>query len=306
VSGDRLVSDERRFPDVVVVQPGSGLLRYNGKLYRGWLEIRKAAANRIKIINHVGIDDYLNGVLPFEALANWKTETLKAQAVVCRTYAIASLRRHGTQGYDVCALTHCQVYHGASGEDPRTSRAVSETTGQIMTYKGYPIAAYFHDDCGGMTESAEDVWSGEKGHFPYLRRVRCPSIMSWKAVISRQDLAAAVSSPKLEASEITNFRVSSRTPSGRARMVAISTRRHGTISFSANALRLRLGADRIRSTFWRHIQRRRSGWEISGTGWGHGVGLCQLGAERLGEKGWSCREILEHYFKGIRIEHGIE
>ena len=306
-SGAHLIAGKRQLPGNLIVEPESGgLLRYGGRSYRGTLEIKQTAAGQMEIINHVGLDDYLNGVLPFEALANWKLETLKAQAIVSRTYVISSLRRHSAEGYDVCSLTHCQVYHGASGEDPRTSRAVSETSSQVMTYKGEPIAAYFHDDCGGMTEAADDVWRGTGNHLPYLKRVRCSSTLSWKATITPDDIAQAVPSPKLQSADIRNLRIYSRTPSGRTRIILVSTHHHGDIVIPANAFRLRLGADRIKSTFWKRLRRRRGGWEISGTGWGHGVGLCQRGAERLGEAGWSCRRILQHYFRGIRIEHGVE
>jgi stage II sporulation protein D len=300
-----LETDGTHFPGDIAIIPEPGrVLKYLGKTYKGSLEIKKTSSGGILVINHVPLEDYLTGVLPFEVPPEWKPETLKAQAVVCRTFAVSSLKRHDAEGYDVCALTHCQVYRGASGEDARTSRAVAETKGVIITYLGKPIEAYFHDDCGGMTESAEDVWTGG-GHLPYLKRVRCPSTVTWKASLTAADICQAVPSPKMEPSDIKNLKISSRTPSGRARMITISTRHHGKITIPANTLRLRLGADIIKSTFWRRIEHRKTGWVIWGTGWGHGVGLCQWGAERLGERGWNYEKILKRYFKGITIERGI-
>jgi stage II sporulation protein D len=304
ISGRSLVGDGRRFPGDLVVQPGRGsFLRYRGRPYRGTIQVRRLGSERIQVINHVGLEDYLAGVLPLENPPQWDLETLKAQAVVCRTFAVSSLQRHGADGFDVCPLTHCQVYRGASAEDPRTSQAVSQTAGEIMTYDRKPIEAYFHDDCGGMTESAEDVWGGRGNHLPYLNRVRCPSHKTWGAIITANDISRALQSPGVTASDVKNLRVSSRTHSGRARTIVVSTRRHGDIALSANTFRLRLGADTIKSTFWARVHRRGSRWEIRGTGWGHGVGLCQCGAERLGERGWNYRRILAHYFQGISVEH---
>jgi stage II sporulation protein D len=100
--------------------------------------------------------------------SSWPIEALKAQAVAARSYAIYSMNRHEAEGYDVCALTHCQVYGGSNVENEIAAKAVDATRGQVLLYDHKPIFAAFHASSGGSTENSEDVW----GTFiPYLRSV---------------------------------------------------------------------------------------------------------------------------------------
>ncbi len=146
----------------------SGVFVINGKAYRGSLDLNLEARG-IRVINRLGLEEYLYGVVSKEMPADWPIEALKAQAVAARTYALYSKNRHTEEGFDVCATTHCQVYGGIEAEKSAVKAAVDATGGQVLYYGGKPIDAFFHTDSGGMTENSEDVWGT---YYPYLRAAK--------------------------------------------------------------------------------------------------------------------------------------
>lgn len=139
-------------------------LEWEGKNYRGELLIINQNG-KLNLINRLPLEDYLRGVVPKEIPAGWPMAALKAQAIAARTYTLANLERHREDGFQLCATTHCQVYHGLTGEHLNTDRAVSETQGMVVTYDGKLITAVYHDSSGGYTKDASEVWSQE---VPYL------------------------------------------------------------------------------------------------------------------------------------------
>ena len=145
----------------------NGRVEVNNKAYRGKILIKKMD-NGMTVINDLPLEQYLYSVVPEEMPSSWPIEALKAQAVAARSYAIYSMNRHEVEGYDVCALTHCQVYGGSNVENEIAAKAVDATRGQVLLYDHKPIFAAFHASSGGSTENSEDVW----GTFiPYLRSV---------------------------------------------------------------------------------------------------------------------------------------
>ncbi|WP_182187641.1 SpoIID/LytB domain-containing protein [Pectinatus frisingensis] len=145
----------------------NGRVEVNNKAYRGKILIKKMD-NGMTVINDLPLEQYLYSVVPEEMPSSWPIEALKAQAVAARSYAIYSMNRHEAEGYDVCALTHCQVYGGSNVENEIAAKAVDATRGQVLLYDHKPIFAAFHASSGGSTENSEDVW----GTFiPYLRSV---------------------------------------------------------------------------------------------------------------------------------------
>jgi stage II sporulation protein D len=154
-------------PGPLVIVPDAGLLGWNNRSYRGEFLIT-ASGGRLNLINRLPVEDYLRGVVPREVYPSWPLASLKAQAVAARTYTVASLGRHGAEGFDLCATTHCQAYGGATVEHPNTDRAVAETAGQILTYNGKAISAFFHDSSGGLTADPAKVWTVS---LPYLKEV---------------------------------------------------------------------------------------------------------------------------------------
>jgi len=148
-------------------------VRYNEKEYRGRLEVFADARGTLTVVNVVGLEAYLRGVVPKElGPAEWpQLEALKAQAVAARTYTVSNLGRFRSQGFDLTPDTRSQVYGGRSVEHLLTDRAISETRGRVATYKGRAINAYYTSTCGGRTEDGENIFAGEAG--PYLRGREC-------------------------------------------------------------------------------------------------------------------------------------
>ncbi len=151
---------------------GAELARADATAYRGVLEVRPAEAGRLTVVNVLGLEDYLRGVVPNELSpqAFPRIEALKAQAVAARTYALAHRGDYSSKGFDVCATASCQVYRGQPSEHPLTDRAVLETAGVVATWRGRPINAYYTSTCGGHTEAGRAIFDDDA---PYLKGVAC-------------------------------------------------------------------------------------------------------------------------------------
>ena len=141
----------------------------NRKRYRGIITVlRTSKYPGLTVVNTIGVEPYLCGIIAGEISPDWPMEAVKAQAVAARTYALYSIGKHGDEGYDVCATTDCQVYGGVGSEAPRAIKAVDETKGLVLQYNGRLIPAYFHSSGGGYTENSENVWSSA---LPFIRGV---------------------------------------------------------------------------------------------------------------------------------------
>ncbi|HYO90965.1 MAG TPA: SpoIID/LytB domain-containing protein, partial [Pyrinomonadaceae bacterium] len=147
----------------------SSPVRFNEKPYRGRLEVFANAQGGLTVVNVLGLEDYVRGVVPNE-LNYPAIEALKAQAVAARTYAVRNRNQFASQGFDLLPTTRSQVYGGLSTEQPLTSRAVEETRGVVATYRDAPINALYTSTCGGRTEDSENIFSNAE---PYLRAREC-------------------------------------------------------------------------------------------------------------------------------------
>ena len=181
----RLVELREEMDAAAVAPGGTGPLDVDDAVtYRGTLEVRPAGRDAITVVNVVGLEDYLRGVVPNELSpqAFPRLEALKAQAVAARSYALAHLGENAPRGFDLCATSSCQVYRGRSSEHPLADRAVAETKGIVALYRGRPIHAYYTATCGGHTEDGEAVFDDDE---PYLRGVACePETRARQAVRS--------------------------------------------------------------------------------------------------------------------------
>jgi stage II sporulation protein D len=147
-------------------------LSYNGTQYRGIFVLR-ASPKGLVLVNILNLDNYLKGVVPEEMSPDQFNafESLKAQAVAARTYAIKNIGQNRNLGFDLCDTSKCQVYGGLSAEHVESSRAVEETKGEVAVYKGKLINALYTSTCGGMTEDVENVFEGRSQ--PYLQSTEC-------------------------------------------------------------------------------------------------------------------------------------
>ncbi|MGI8848691.1 MAG: SpoIID/LytB domain-containing protein [Pyrinomonadaceae bacterium] len=144
-------------------------VRFNGKAYRGRIEVFVNSRGSLTVVNAVSLEDYLLGVVPNE-LSLPAIEAQKAQAIAARTYAVANIGQFGKQGFDLLPTVRSQVYKGHSSESRMGTQAVIETRGVVATYQGKPITAYYTSTCGGRTENSENIFDTNE---PYLRGVEC-------------------------------------------------------------------------------------------------------------------------------------
>jgi stage II sporulation protein D len=144
-------------------------VRFNDKPFRGKIEVFANTRGALTVVNVIGLEDYVRGVVPNE-LSYPAIEALKAQAIAARTYALKNRGQFSAEGYDLLPTTRSQVYRGLSSETDLTSRAVEETRGIIATYHGEPINALYTSTCGGRTEDAENIFNQA---VPYLRGREC-------------------------------------------------------------------------------------------------------------------------------------
>ncbi len=147
----------------------SAPVRFNDKPFRGKIEVFANMRGALTVVNVIGLEDYVRGVVPNE-LSYPAIEALKAQAIAARTYALKNRGQFSAEGYDLLPTTRSQVYRGLSSETVLTSRAVEETRGMIATYNGEPINALYTSTCGGRTEDAENIFNTA---VPYLKGREC-------------------------------------------------------------------------------------------------------------------------------------
>ncbi len=138
------------------------------KWYKGTIHIINNNGN-MTVINDVGIEDYVRGVTPAEMPSSWNMEALKAQAIAVRSYAIANLGKHASQGFDLLDSTMDQVYNGVLAETSATNQAVEETKGLVLTYNNKIISTMYSASAGGQTKSALQAWGND---IPYLQSVK--------------------------------------------------------------------------------------------------------------------------------------
>jgi stage II sporulation protein D len=243
------------------------------------------------------VERYVELVVAAESGTADSTESRKALAVVVRSFALAPT--HGHTAFDVCDSTHCQWVHWHTTHEAHA--AVLATADESLWRNGSRAEVNFHQNCGGRTVSAAEVWP--KGHAaqgllesrtdPYCQRA---GSSEWSATLTRAELTQALASAGLVAPGWKTLTVAQRGESGRA-MVLMAD---GT-KISAEDFRLAvgraLGWNRIRSN-WFEIAAQGDGFLFHGRGSGHGVGLCQTGAAEMAREGRSYREILAQYFPG--------
>lgn len=241
-------------------------------------------------------EEYVAAVLAGEATVLESAEALKAVAVAARTYAHRFRGRHSAEGFDFCDTTHCQDVRLAAVNE-RVRAAARATEGEMLWYDGRPAAAYYHANCGGVTEADAAGPYLEQREDPF-----CPRL-DWSAAISGRDIARALAAAGFRVPDAAGrFEIVSRTASGRAQTV-----RFGALSLRAaafnTAIGQTLGWNLLRSTQY-EARNGGSGVEFRGRGAGHGAGLCQAGADAMGSAGRGYREILAWYYPGTTVSRG--
>ncbi|HSK81104.1 MAG TPA: SpoIID/LytB domain-containing protein [Thermoanaerobaculia bacterium] len=155
------------------VSPTGSSVRVQGKRYRGRILVFLNDRGMLNLINELPVEDYLRGVVPSEMGPEQynQIEALKAQAVAARTYTLRNLGEFSREGYDICSTPRCQVYKGMAVEHHLSDRAIRETAGQVLLYRGDLVDALYSSTCGGHTEDVHVIFPLKEE--PYLRAVPC-------------------------------------------------------------------------------------------------------------------------------------
>ncbi|UCG61398.1 MAG: SpoIID/LytB domain-containing protein [Candidatus Zixiibacteriota bacterium] len=315
---------QTRVDEVNIIPRGNNnRIVLDGRRYRGIMKI-VPNSQAIQIINIVYIEDYLRGVVPPEIgeRADNELEAVKAQAVAARTYAMAHLQQYRGEPYDMKSSIIDQVYEGVKVEDRLVNKAIDLTAGSVLFYRDQYVNAYYHSTCGGLTDDISSVW--DRKDIPYLKSVSDDGACSWskyfnwKEVFTEPQLRGRVEQylssdrgRELRLGKIRNINIMERTPGGRIAKLSIETE-IDVFRFFKDRIRWVVGRtsnpDLIlpSARFEVDIERDSQGEVLSivfrGSGYGHGVGMCQCGAIGLSREGWTYDDILAHYYSGTEIK----
>lgn len=283
----------------------------------------------ITAVNCIGMENYLLSVISSEMKSSSSLELLKAHAVISRSWLLARMEERKSGGaaphreFDVCADDHCQRYQGlamAVGENVR--RAIDQTWGQVLRYRGALCDTRYSKCCGGRTELYSTCW--EDKDFPYLQSVEdrfcdcehseiLPQVLNdydmrtmdfhdWTVRYSKEELSTLVHRRTgVDYGEILSLEPVERGPSGRIKYLRINGTKHSAVIGKELAIRRALSETHLKSSAF-EVTVEGDFFVLRGRGWGHGVGLCQIGAAVMASEGYDYRQILSHYYVGAEVE----
>ena len=280
---------------------GAYRLRANGAtsiLLKAPLEVR-SDTGKLRIVARMPIEEYVAMAVGGEAGGIRSPEALKAIAVAIRTYAVKFRGRHAVEGFDLCDSTHCQVLR--TGEvNPQWRAAAEDTEGELLWYNGELALAYHHASCGGMLEDGGIM----VGHsVPYLHAHADPvcstGVSDWDAQIGKAELREALVRAGFHLGASDGIAVTDRDRSGRARRLVVDGAPVDATSFRM-AVGRGLGWNKVRSELY-DVSDQGTSVIFHGRGRGHGVGLCQTGAQLRADQGANYRDILAFYYPGTKV-----
>lgn len=280
---------------------GVSKVQINSRPYRGRVEV-SLQDGALLVVNELLLEEYLAGLINSEISSAWPIEAVKAQAVIARTYALNRKSARSGALYHLESSVMDQVYDGADGEDPRAVRGVEETAGEVLTYQGTVIQAFYHSSCGGKTESAENVWGTA---IPYLSGVECRYCLedhppAWEQKLTLAELEKRLKSAGFKVDGLKSMRPGPLNNRGRLKSV-IAVTAGGDVVVPGDQFRRAIGYGIIKSTQFTFTVDN-GAVSFTGSGNGHGVGLCQWGAKQRALAGFSYREILSYYYPGTELK----
>ena len=358
------------------VQPGleenvRAITDFKGQQYHGGFRFERINGGDSTVVNMVGADDYVRGLLPYEMSASWPIEALKAQALAAKCYALGKKAGSGHSAsyhFDLCTTTHCQVYRGVSRANENSNRAVDEVAGQYIYYNGkLATQTVYSSSHGGASEDAKNIWGTDH---PYLKGVIDPyeadvaeiaGNYKWTKTHTPESLRERLYSvKKIVSQDIVNF-TTKKSPTGNVISITLTDTAGKNYTLSRESVRNVLGTNSIRfdvttsggtadepgSTIAERpgtvgdltTQYAISGdgavsaipegayaitgdgvsklepspgaptgtgknivYTLTGTGWGHSVGMSQWGAYAMAKRGMSYIDILTFYYTGVTVE----
>jgi stage II sporulation protein D len=261
------------------------------------IKVQVQTQSGLKVIE-LPLERYVAAVLAGESSVFQSPEALKAMAVAARTYAVRMRGRHSGEGFDFCTTTHCQRVE-LEGISTRLQAAAEDTSGELLWYQAKPAFTPYTRDCGGRTEDAGAIWPDLAQ--PYLKSHEDPYCSrtgshAWQWSGDPKRMVQALRDSALRTpDDLQQVSILARTRSGRASTLLLN----GSIRISADSFRFAMGRElgwnTLRSDRY-EVRSTQGRISFEGSGSGHGVGLCQLGAEQMGIGGKSYREILAFYY----------
>ena len=310
-----------------------------GKKYRGTIRL-SVKWEKIMIVNILRMDEYLYGVVGREMSTGFPIEALKAQSIAARNYAVCSMGRHSSEGFDLCNGVHCQAYGAVAAEEDDIRQAVDETSGKLLIYDGRVVECYYYSSSGGYTENSENVWVSEIGYLkgkadPFEDGSRIPGYY-WEESFSPEEIKECLASRGIDIGDIVNVEVTDYSANQHAVTVKITgtegvryyykdniraafpvqlkstlfTVTKGNVTVPAKVLSVNgLETVNIAPSFimsgdgiYKIEGKGESGkFTFSGRGNGHGVGMSQYGAMFMAEQGYTYEEILNFYYTDAEI-----
>ena len=302
-------------------------LRWEKGIYSGPFSIQPDAYGSWTLVEHVPIERYLNGVVPYEIGASSPEAALAAQAVLARTWAMANSHRFKVDGYNLCSDTQCQVYKDPSKANLKIKTAIKKTTGKILTWNKKPINTVYHATNGGVMASVDEAWSINQ--VPYLQmRLDGPKhwagsvdlplsnekylksflfskseafgsdhpLFRWERTIESSQISKQLKKAQKVGSSFHPYKIEvlRRGSSGRVTSLKIEGKSGSKILLKLDDIRRVLRE--LPSTLFVVKEIKEGKWLFSGGGFGHGAGMSQSGAIELAKKGWTTKQILSHYY----------
>ena len=232
--------------DHIAIRPNSDLTWFKGYQWHGDFVYRRASDGNITVINYVGLEDYVKGVLPYEIDPDWPAEAQKAQAVCARSFALGTSKHN--EYYELCNTTNCQVYLGANRATEASDAAVDATQGEYLTYNGEPVIGYFFSSDGGATEDAVNVWGGD---YPYLQGKEDPYETydsSWSVTMTAEEIRQKLVSAGYSIGTVANVEVTRRTDTDNVNEVTVTDTTGKQVVIRRDDCRTVFGLDSIRYT----------------------------------------------------------
>ena len=303
--------------------------RHEDQEFAGQLEIRINPDGTQTAINTLDLEDYLCSVISSEMSANSPMELLKAHAIISRSWAMRAIEKPNHEGYHVCGDDHCQRYEGLRRMNERAVQAVRETAGQVLLYNDEVCDCRYYKCCGGRSEIWRTCW--EDIDVPYIQSVECPycgrvsaktlrlvlndydqetkDFHDWKVSYTAEELSDIIRTKSgIDFGTITDLVPLHRGASGRIdKLRIVGTKRTEEIGKELK-IRLWLSPTCLYSS-WFEVKKsfdfERSGlstFDLIGHGWGHGAGLCQIGAAQMAEEGFTHEQILSYYYHNTQLK----
>lgn len=251
----------------------------------------------IQLINNVYIEHYVAGVVESESGSHQNAEYYKVQSIICRTYALANRKRHLSQGYNVCDQVHCQVYNGRSRSDSEILNGVKATKGLVIVDHDINlITAGFHSNCGGQTINSEDGWKYPLSYLKSVCDTFCTDMphATWKRSIPRENWVNYLSKKY-------NFTIYDSLRYNCAFEHLPEERERYFNYLDSNITTTKIRFDwKLKSAHF-YVTENCDSVQFIGNGFGHGIGLCQEGAMKMSQSGYTYSDILHFYYTDVHL-----